>query len=126
MNLVKWCCLVMLVLLATGRINWAHAADEQRQAYDKMVEEATREADAYVEQKQQEQKQASESAKAETDAALDERVQAERQRLQSEMETVQKRGLGPNFTEGMRANQIQELQNKLNQLTSDPQAYFGE
>ncbi len=126
MNLVKWCCLVMLVLLATGQINWAHAVDEQRQAYDKMVEEATREADAYVEQKQQEQKQASENAKAETDASLNERVQAERQRLQSEMETVQKRGLGPNFTEGMRANQLQELQNKLNQLTSDPQTYFGE
>ena len=126
MTTMKWFGSIALVFLMTGLLNPLYAADEQRQAYDKMVEEATREADAYVEQKQQEQKQASENAKAETDAALDERVQAERQRLQSEMETVQKRGLGPNFTEGMRANQIQELQNKLNQLTSDPQAYFGE
>jgi len=126
MKPMKCCAIVLLILLINGAPDTLFAADEQRQAYDKMVEEATREADAYVEQKQQEQKAAAEKRESQMDADLETRVKAERKRIEAEMEKVQKRGLGPNFTEGMRANQLQELQNKLNQLTSDPQAYFGE
>ena len=42
---------LLLGILLIGPVR-AIAADEQRQAYDKMVEEATREADEYVDQKQ--------------------------------------------------------------------------
>ena len=126
MKQIAWFVFFLTALLANGLLNPLYAVDEQRKAYDQMVEEATREADAYVKQKQEEQQQAAEMKQHQTESAFDERVQAERGRLEAEMDAVRERGLGPNFTEGMRANQLQELQNRLNQLNSDPQAYFGE
>lgn len=126
MTLMKSFGIVLLVILVNGHFNPLPAVDEQRKAYDKMVEEATREADDYVEEKQKKQLQAAEEQKNQSDPALDARVQAERERIEAEMNTIRERGLGPNFTEGMRENQLQELESKLNQLTSDPQAYFEE
>jgi hypothetical protein len=115
-----------LVRLTGVLVNPLFAADEQRQAYDKMVEEATREADAYVEQKQKEQREAAEARKdMPTDASLDERVKVERERIEAEIDKAWKRGLGPDFTEGMRQNRLEELSDKLDRLNSDPEAYFA-
>jgi hypothetical protein len=118
--------ILLLVLLTNGVFDPLYAVDEQRQAYDQMVEEATREADEYLEQKQKEQEQAAQEAEEQKEAAGDERTEAERERLEAEMEKVRERGLGPGFTEGMRENQLQELETKLDQLNDDPQSYFGE
>lgn len=126
MTAMKWSGLILLVLSATGYLSPIYAVDEQRQAYERMVQEATREADEYVKQKQEAQRQTTEMGQNRTDSEFDQRIQAERDRLKAEMDTVRGRGLGPNFTEGMRANQLQELQNQLNRLNSDPKAYFGE
>ncbi|BBO78554.1 hypothetical protein DSCW_59710 [Desulfosarcina widdelii] len=116
----------LLAILSGGIVNPLLAADEQRQAYDKMVEEATREADEYVQQKQKEQREAAKQAEEKASSADDKRVQAERKRLKTEMNNVRARGLGPNFTEGMRENQLKELESKLDQLNSDPKAYFNQ
>jgi hypothetical protein len=109
----------LLVLPANGLIGPLFAADEQRHAYDQMVEEATREADAYVEQKQKEHQEATEKRKnRSTPSPADDRVQAQRERIEAEIDKVRKRGLGPDFTEGMRHNRLEELQNELNKLNS--------
>ena len=120
------CGFFMVMFLVIGLLNPLWAVDEQRQAYDQMVEEATREADEYVQQKQQEQQAAAEQMEKAANATVDERVQVERDRLEAEMDKIRERSLGPNYTEGMRENQLQELETRLDQLDSDPQAYFGE
>ena len=51
MATMKWFGVLLLTTLVVGTLNPLYAVDEQRQAYDKMVEEATREADEYVEEK---------------------------------------------------------------------------
>lgn len=120
------CGFFMVMFLVIGLLNPLWAVDEQRQAYDQMVEEAAREADEYVQQKQQEQQAAAEQMEKAANATVDERVQVERDRLEAEMDKIRERSLGPNYTEGMRENQLQELESQLDQLDSDPQAYFGE
>ena len=45
--------LTLLAAIIFSNLTMVHAADEQRQAYDKMVEESVKEAEDYLEQKQQ-------------------------------------------------------------------------
>lgn len=118
--------IILVMSLVSGILDPLWAVDEQQQAYDQMVEEATREADEYVEEKLKEQQDAAEVIEQQKDAVVDERIQAERERLEAEMDKVRDRGLGPNFTGGVRDNLLQKLENKLNQLESDPLSYFGE
>jgi chromosome segregation ATPase len=112
---------LMAITLATPAV----AADKARQEYDKMVEESVREADAYVKEKQEAQQQAEEDAQGQQDAALQQRVQAESDRIKAEMDRVQNRGMSYNFTQGMKDDQLRQLQDQLDRLMSDPKAYFG-
>ena len=41
------------------------------------------------------------------------------------MDAIRNRGLGPGFTQGMKDNLLKQLQDKLDLLTSDPEAYFA-
>lgn len=125
MTQMKWIILAVVCLIASGSFSVAPAADKQRQEYDKMVEEATQEADEYVKEKQQAAEEAAEESQSQQDAALDERVRAERERIEKEMDAVRGRGLSSTFTQGMKDNQLQQLQARLDQLMSDPAAYFG-
>ena len=102
------------------------AADEARRAYDKMVEEATREADAYLQEKEDRQQAAEAASRENENVALKEKAGAERERILTEMDAVQQRGLGPNFTQGMKESQLEKLQHRLDRLTSDPAEYFKE
>jgi chromosome segregation ATPase len=127
MKAIKWVVVTLALLLAAGGLqSLAAEEDAARKAYDRMVEEAAREADAYLDEKAKERSQKPEDTQAKQDPALTERIQAERERIETEMDAVRQRGLGPNFTLGMKENQLEELQDKLNQLLGDPQAYFGE
>lgn len=112
----------ILVLIGTES---SIATDKARQEYDQMVEEAVRESDAYLEEKQQEQQEALEEAQEQDEAALQERVQAESDRIQAEMDAIRGRALSSTYTQGMKDNQLQQLQEKLDLLMSDPEAYFG-
>ncbi len=47
-------------------------------------------------------------------------------RIAAEMDTVRERCLGPAFSQGMKDNLLRQLQDKLTQLMSNPQAYFAE
>ncbi|BBO78462.1 hypothetical protein DSCW_58790 [Desulfosarcina widdelii] len=126
MATMKWFGVFLLASLVAGTPTPLFAVDEQRQAYDKMVEEATREADEYTEEKKIEQAEAAEKRKSHSSNAADPRVEKERQRIEVEMQKLSERGLGPDFTEGMRSAKLQELQTQLDRLNRDPQAYFGE
>ena len=125
MKQMKLIVIAMGFMLAAGSFDRVPAVDEQRQAYDKMVEEATREADEYVQEKQKAHQEAAEESNSQQASALDERVNAERERIEGEMDAVQGRGLSSTFTQGMKDNLLQELQDQLNSLMSDPVAYFG-
>lgn len=116
--------ITLLSLIVAGSFSPLFAVDEQRQAYKKMVEESTREADEYLQEKQKKMQEAETKTQTKQDTGLADRVQAERKRIEAEMDTVRNRGLGPNFTQGMKDNQLQLLQDKLNNLMSDPEAYF--
>lgn len=118
--------IVSICLLAFHFAGQALAADQARQAYDQMVEEAKRESEAYLEEKQQADKKMQEAAQAEQDAALDERVQAEQARIQEQMDAIRGRGLSTTYTRGMQDNQLQQLQDKLDRLMRDPEAYFDQ
>ena len=124
MKLVKpiGCISAFMVIFAC--FSPAPAADEARQAYDEMVEEATREADAYLQEKE-DRKQAAKAADREKENdALKKRTAAEQKRILTEMDAVRQRGLGPNFTQGMKDSQLADLQQRLDRLTSDPADYF--
>lgn len=115
---------LMLAVAVVG-IRPARAADEARQAYDRMVEEATKEADEYLEEKQQAIQAKQKRTATQRDAELQAKVDAERQRILEAMDTVQQRGMGPNYTQGMKDAQLEQLQQQLDRLMEDPQAYFG-
>jgi transcription initiation factor TFIID subunit TAF12 len=61
-----WLIITLLTGIICIGISTVHATDEQRQAYDKMVEESVKEADDYVDQKQ---RQAAEKQAREQQAA---------------------------------------------------------
>ena len=74
MKLLKWIGIILLCLLTAGP---ALATDEARQAYDKMVEESTQEADEYLEEKQEKMKETEKKKRIEKDEALQERIRDE-------------------------------------------------
>ena len=125
MKPMVWIGFILLCLSTAGSVIPALAADEARRAYDKMVEEATREADEYIQAKQKAKAASAADANTRKEDALENRVQAEGQRIESEMDSVRGRGLGPTFTQGMKDNLLQELQGRLDRLMSDPDAYFA-
>jgi len=112
---------LFLALIGTPGI----ATDEARQAYDQMVDEASREADAYLEEKARERAEAEAADNAAKADQLDNRVQAERKRIVAEMNDVQQRGLSATFTQGMKDNLLEALEKKLDALMTDPEAYFA-
>lgn len=125
MKPMKWMAITLLGLLAAGAVTPLPAVDEARQAYNKMVEESVKEANEYLQEKESQKQAADAQAQAERDSALSERIQAEVQRIQAEMDTVSNRGLGPTFSQGMKDNLLEQLQDKLDRLTSDPEGYFA-
>jgi hypothetical protein len=124
MKTVKWIAISLLGLFVAGAVNPLPAADDARQAYDKMVEESVKEADEYLQEKENKKKGAEAEAQSPQEAAMDERVQAEQERIGAEMDAIRNRGLGSGFTQGMKDNLLQQQQDKLDGLKRDPEAYF--
>jgi hypothetical protein len=125
MKLMKWIAITLLGLLAVGALTPLPAVDEARQAYDKMVEESVKEADEYLQEKESQKKAADTQAQSMQDSALSEKIEAERTRIEAQMDAIRNRGMGGGFTQGMKDNQLKPLQDKLDLLTSDPEAYFA-
>ena len=122
MKQLKWIGIILLCLLTAGP---GLATDEARQAYDKMVEEATQEADEYVQEKQKKMQETEKKKRIEKDTAFQEQIQEEREKIIAEMDRVQQRGMSPTFTQGMKDNLLRRWQDRLDLLNSDPEAYFS-
>ncbi|MBI5063012.1 MAG: DUF4124 domain-containing protein [Desulfatitalea sp.] len=91
----------------------AGAQDENREGLQQMfnqVEQENREAEQRRAESEAERKAAAEhKAEAEKEA----RIKAQRDRLQQQIDALNKRGLSSTFTQGMRDNQIQELRKQI-------------
>ncbi|BBO77198.1 hypothetical protein DSCW_46150 [Desulfosarcina widdelii] len=91
-------------------------ADQKRQEYDRMVEEASEEADRHFDQQAQKKARQEEERQQQQQEEKDRRIAEQRDRLEKEIEAVRNRALGPNFTQGMKDNLIRQLQEKIDQL----------
>lgn len=124
MKSIQWIAISLLGLLAAGAFTPLPAVDEARQAFDKMVEESVKEADEYLQEEENKKKAAEAETQTQHEVAMDERVKAERKRIGAEMDVIRNRGIGSGFTRGMKDNLLEQQQDKLDQLISDPEAYF--
>ena len=123
MKSLRWIGSILLCLWIVGPV-WA--VDEARQAYDKMVEEATQEADEYLQEKDEKMQEAKKKARVEKDKELQQKIQTEQEAILAQMEKVRQRGMSPTFTQGMKDNLLQRWQEQLDLLNSDPEAYFAQ
>ena len=94
----------------------AGAENENREGLQQMfnqVEQENREAD-----QRRAEKEAARKAEAErkAEAAKEARIKAERNRLQQQIDALNKRALSSTFTQGMRDNQIKPLQEQIDKL----------
>lgn len=92
--------------------------------HSRMVREIGRE----NERREQEEAEsaARRAAERQRNQALDrsERIFSERLRLQREIDKINNRGMSKNFGPGQKDALVQEIQKKIDQLDSDPDAYF--
>jgi hypothetical protein len=92
--------------------------DRNQQAFDQMVDEAGREADEHF--KEQAEKKANDAVleQAQRKQVQSERIAAQRAELQKKIDAIQGRALGPTFTQGMKDNQIKQIQDQIDNLES--------
>lgn len=98
--------------------------DLQRQEFDRMAEEAGKEADRHFEEQAEKKAQEAEADRQQQLEDQNQRIEEELSKLQKEIDDLKGRGLGPTFSAGMRDNQINLVQKKIDLLESDPDAYF--
>ena len=99
-------------------------AERIRQEFEQMVEEAGREADRHFEEQAEEKAREEQLEQEEKQAQQDQRIARERAGLEQQIAEIERRGLGPHFTAGMKENLIRQIQEKIERLESDPDAYF--
>lgn len=99
--------------------------DPEREAFDRMVEDAGQSADRYFEEQAEKKDQDAQSQGGRQQQAMDRRVAQERAALQAEIDALEGRALSRTFSLGMKKNLIQAVQEKIDQLEDDPEAYFG-
>ena len=93
-------------------------ADRQRQEFERMVEDASREADRHFDRQAGEKARQAAARKRREQSEQNLKVEAERARLMKEIEAIEQRGYSPTFTQGMKENLIKQVQDKIDQLES--------
>jgi flagellar biosynthesis GTPase FlhF len=94
--------------------------DRVRQDYDRMVEEASQEADRHFEEQAEKKAQAAEAARNRKQEMQAQQVDQEREKLQKEIEALQNRGLSRTFSAGQKEYLIKQLQDQIDQLDNNP------
>lgn len=101
-------------------------ADERRPSYDRMIRQAEEESRQL--QQQREAEAAARKAERErlAEAQRQNKIQAEQRRLEQQIESINKRALGPTYTQGMKKAQIDKIRKQIealekNQNSSKPQ-----
>lgn len=100
--------------------------DRARQEYDRMVEEASRSADRYLEEQAEKKANEAEAAQVRIQSEQAQRNEAERARLQKELDQIQGRGLSTTFSAGQKEYLINQLKEKMDQLDADTGGYSGQ
>jgi Skp family chaperone for outer membrane proteins len=96
-----------------------------REEFNRMVDEANRQADEQIADQEKAKARAAAAEENRKQNSLAERVAAERKALQAEIDSIAARALGPTFSAGQKAAMIKALQDKINRMVRDPEAYFG-
>jgi len=91
-------------------------ADRNRQEFDRMVEEASEEADRHFEQQAREKARQEEERQQRNKEVKKQQAAEQRARLEKQIEALRNRGLSPTFTKGMRDNLIRQLQEEIDRL----------
>jgi hypothetical protein len=99
--------------------------DKQRQEFDQMVEQASQSADRHFKEQDEKKAQAAEAERKQQLQARAERMAQERAELQKAIDLLERRGLSPTFSLGMKENLIRQVQDKINQLETNPDQYFA-
>lgn len=94
----------------------ASADPGARDSYLRMLEEAEQDRRRLEAQREQEAAEAASKAEEEARARRQARIDAERERLQRQIDELNKRMLGPYFSQGMRQAQIDAIQEKIDAL----------
>jgi hypothetical protein len=97
---------------------------ENRRAYERMVEKAKAEARELEKARKAREAAAEAEKQRRAQEARDARVEAERAKLQKEIDDIQARGLSRTFSQGMKDNLIRKVQEQIDRLEQDPDAYF--
>jgi cell division protein FtsN len=99
--------------------------DRARQEYDQMVKKADQEADRQIEAEAREKAKEAETERNRKKAQLNQQMEKEREKLQKQIEALRNRGLSRTFSDGQRASLIEKIQEKIDRMESDPEAYFN-
>lgn len=91
-------------------------AREAQDAYDKMIKEVQNENRQTDMERAQEAKQKELKEKEAAEAARKAKIQAERDRLQKQIDELKGRALSPTFSPGMRDNLIKQIQEQIDAL----------
>lgn len=100
--------------------------DQGRREFDRMAEESGEAADRHFEEQARKKERA---AEAERQRQVEEKSledAEERANLQKQIEDIQARGLGPNFSAGQKDNLIRQVQEQIDQLENSANRSSGD
>jgi predicted transcriptional regulator len=100
--------------------------DQRRRDFNRMAEEAGKAADQHFEEQDEKKQQAAEAQRQRQQAEKSRQVAEEQANLQKQIEALQARGLGPNFSAGQRDNLIRQLQEQIDQLENSADRSSGD
>lgn len=113
-------------LTETEKIETDEAKEQQsKENYNRMVKQANQQSEEEFEAVQEKNARIKAEQQENKDHALKQKIDAEMQRLEAEIVKIQSRGLGPNFTQGMKDNLTNQVQEKMAELSASPEAYFN-
>ena len=92
----------------------------RRPGYDRMVQQSTAEAERLEQQRRDREKVLENERKRADRIRRKAQIESKRQELEQKIEAIQKRAVSPSFPQGMKAAQIQHIQNQIKQLEEHP------
>jgi hypothetical protein len=94
--------------------------DQLRQEYDRMVEDASQNADRHFEKQAQQKAEEAAAERQKKQDAQTRRIEQERAQLQKAIDDLEGRALSPTFSAGQKAYLIKQVEERIDQLESNP------
>ena len=93
-----------------------HNQSERRESYNRMVEKQRAESIQNEQERQREQEALEAGKKQQAEQERKAKINAEKEKLQQQIEDLKKRALSPTFPKGMRDSQIESILKKIDEL----------